>query len=165
MKRWALLTVLLLPFLAVAWLLADRLLGAHDINHYLEAQPPEFLLAVVLSTVLALIVVGLLAYALLRLLFSLPNVLLERLSVWAALRRSLWQTRGRTLWIAACLFAWLSSCFLIFTLANFVIQRLKIRTWLFAQDFSECPLKRPLGGRQGAHRLLGRLKSKAVYNH
>jgi glycerophosphoryl diester phosphodiesterase len=120
----ALLTLVLLPFLGVALWVASRLLSQHDINYYLEFQPTEFWMAVGVGGLLAITVVGLSAFIVLRLLFSLPNLLLLRLRVLTALRRSLQQTRGKWLRIAALLLIWAVIWFLVFALVNWALHGL-----------------------------------------
>ena len=114
--------ITLLPFLGSVWLLVSRLLGQHDINHYLEAHPPEFWWAVGLGGFLGLVAAVVLVYLLLRLLFSLPNVILERLRARAALQRSWLQTSGRWHQIAATLLVWFVAWFLLATVVNVLMN-------------------------------------------
>lgn len=113
---------ILLPFLGLVWFLVSRLLGAHDINHYLEARPPEFWWAVGGGGILGLVVTVVLAYLMLRLVFSLPNVILERLRARVALRRSWLQTRGRWHQVAAVLLTWVIIWFLFATVVNWLMH-------------------------------------------
>lgn len=60
--------VIVLPFAGVSLLIADRLIGAFDINYYLFTKPPEFYTAAVLIAAVLAVMSG---------------ILLNRLSLWA----------------------------------------------------------------------------------
>ena len=116
------LLLLLLPFLAGAGLVARSLLTEHDINFYLEFRPFEFWLAVGLGSVLGMIAAGVIAAGLLRVVFSLPNLLLEHVGVLPALSRSWRQTRGRRIRILVALLIWFLSWTLVFSLVNLALH-------------------------------------------
>ena len=97
-----------LPFLAVAGLVAWRLLGAHDINYYLTARPPEFLLTAALSAVLVLALVGLLAARLMAWSLALHLVIFGDLAPGRAFRESAKRMTGHRWAMALRIALWLA---------------------------------------------------------
>ncbi len=99
---WQLLgfSLLFLPFVGVAAVIATNLLGDHDINFYLATQPPAWRWTVRLTG----LVLG--GYALaaavlfVRWILAVPLVLLSEEKPWACLRQSWRTTRGK-LWLVA----------------------------------------------------------------
>lgn len=67
--------IIVAPFAALGLLAAHHLLGAYDINFYLSEHPPEFLMALAIGAVLAVICVPLLLSQLLSWAVSLHLVL------------------------------------------------------------------------------------------
>ncbi len=116
------LVVVLIPFLAVAGLAIRSLLSEHDINYYLESRPLEFWCAAGLGCAMGLIAAALMATVLLRVVFSLPNLLLLRLRVLPAVLHSWRQTRGRWVRIFVALLVWFLGWTLIFGLVNWGLQ-------------------------------------------
>ncbi len=101
--RIVLLTV---PFLAIAGLLAARLLGEYDINYYLAEHPPEFLRAVVLIGITLAVMIGLLGWALLSWAFALPMVLFDGVHPARSFAASRAAMAGRRLDLLLALLAW-----------------------------------------------------------
>jgi glycerophosphoryl diester phosphodiesterase len=89
------LLIWLLPLAAVAGLVYQGLLGAHDINWYLTERPPAFLVALGIGVVLALTALGILLHRLISWTLSVPLCLYEGVSGRDALRRSSELVRGR----------------------------------------------------------------------
>jgi glycerophosphoryl diester phosphodiesterase len=108
-----------LPFVVAAFLTAKRLLGAHDINFYLDTRPPEFVTAVGIGFVLALGAGVVLSLVAAPLIFVLPQAVLGRGSARAALRTSRALARavgiGR---IAALVLAWIAAWVVASCLVN-----------------------------------------------
>ncbi|TVQ54718.1 MAG: glycerophosphodiester phosphodiesterase [Rhodobacteraceae bacterium] len=106
----AVLTVRLLlraaPFLLAAFLAAQALLGAHDINFYIAERPPEFLGALALGAVLALGLAAVLGERIAAWALSLPAVVLGGLGPRAALAESARLTAGRRWRAAAAMAVW-----------------------------------------------------------
>jgi glycerophosphoryl diester phosphodiesterase len=133
---WRLLAVAV-PFLAVGGTLYWWLLTEHDVNYYLDTQPPAFWWAVVLIggvlTVLALVMVTLVV----RWSYALPLLLFEGTSAQAALRQSSQRSAGRRWQIVGWLVAWavvtslLSAlaCWLVAQAGQFFVPRVSGR-WL-----------------------------------
>jgi hypothetical protein len=93
-----------LPALALCVAIAATLLGEHDINYYLAAQPPEFRLAAgLIAAVLAALLV---ASRLITWSLALPLALFARLSPGTAFRRSANVLRIRRPGAAAALAVW-----------------------------------------------------------
>jgi glycerophosphoryl diester phosphodiesterase len=76
------------PFVLAAGLVYWTLLRQHDINYYLSARPPEFLMAVALVVLLALGLAVLLVLTIARWALALPLVLFENVRPGRALRES-----------------------------------------------------------------------------
>jgi glycerophosphoryl diester phosphodiesterase len=111
------------PFLAAGGAIYWWLLTEHDINYYLDLQPPRFWWAVgLIGTVLAVMVI-VLTMMLARWCYLLPLVLFENESVKTALRKSSERSIGRRWPIFGWLVAW--------GLASTVISGLAF--WLVAE--------------------------------
>src|SRR5437764_1083813 len=91
-----------LPALRRLW----RPLLASDINYYLAARPPAFLVAAGIGAVLVLTAAAWLACLLVRWLLTVPVCLFEGLGGQAALRRSAALVRGRGWLVLGVLVAW-----------------------------------------------------------
>ncbi|MDV7143703.1 glycerophosphodiester phosphodiesterase family protein [Tropicimonas sp. TH_r6] len=101
--RIVLLTV---PFLAIAALVASRLLGEFDINYYLTEHPPEFLRAVVVIGVTLAIMLAALVWALLGWAFALPLVLFEGVHPARSFAASRAAVTGRRMDLLIALLVW-----------------------------------------------------------
>ncbi|WP_295887515.1 glycerophosphodiester phosphodiesterase family protein [uncultured Thiohalocapsa sp.] len=85
----------LLPLVAVAAVVYTTLLGAHDINWYLDQRPPEFMAALVIGAVLVTVAAVVVIRFMVAWGISIPLCLYERICARAALRRSAELLRGR----------------------------------------------------------------------
>jgi len=84
-----------LPLLAVAGGFAARLLPRHDVNYYLKLRPPEFMTAVVVIGVVALITAAVLLSLVVRWRWVVQAVLFQGKERRAAFVESAALTRGR----------------------------------------------------------------------
>src|SRR4051812_21257823 len=91
------LLVLLVPFVAAIGATYWLLLREHDINYYLHARPPVFVLASVIVAVLVLLLTIVLARKLSSWLLILPLVVFERMRPWPAFAESARRMSGRRL--------------------------------------------------------------------
>jgi glycerophosphoryl diester phosphodiesterase len=82
-------SVAILPLAGLVLLVMHVLLSEHDINYYLEAQPPEYVIALVLGAFIAVGAVLVLALLYVGLMFLLPNALFREDPVRAAVGDSL----------------------------------------------------------------------------
>jgi len=80
--------IIVLPFLAVAALIALLLISEYDINYYLSAKPPAFYLTVALNSVVVLAMLYLLIRKLLAWSLALPLVLFSGIKVDGLLDRT-----------------------------------------------------------------------------
>ena len=87
--------VLTAPFVAVIGATYWLLLREHDINYYLHARPPVFVVACAIVTVFALLLVVVLVRTLSSWLLILPLVVFERMSPWRAFGESARRMSGR----------------------------------------------------------------------
>jgi len=94
------------PFIILAGLIYAALLREHDINYYLTAWPPEFILA----TIGALCIAGGLIFVLMRIavrvIFALPILLFEEQKPWQALAASRLRSQGHGRSMAMSIGAW-----------------------------------------------------------
>jgi glycerophosphoryl diester phosphodiesterase len=95
-----------LPFLLAVGIVYLVLLRDHDINYYLAEQPPIFLVAVGVVTVLLLVMAVLLIRRLLSWAFALPMMLFERQTPAQAMARSVERTLGHRWVVSMTLVAW-----------------------------------------------------------
>jgi glycerophosphoryl diester phosphodiesterase len=107
-----------LPFVLVAGLIAWKLLTEHDINYYLELQPPEFRRALVWGAVLGILMAIALALTAAALVFVIPESLLASGKVHSAIPRSIRLARGNLRRILALLVGWVVSWQLASVLLN-----------------------------------------------
>ena len=118
------LLLLSAPFLAAVGGVYLLFLGAHDINYYLTARPPEFWTAIVLAG----LILGILVVLVLRLaaawILVLPLFLFGGISGSEALRNSKRATAACRWRIVFLLIAWLVSVFLVSTFVSYLIGRL-----------------------------------------
>ncbi|SDK17866.1 glycerophosphodiester phosphodiesterase family protein [Aliiruegeria lutimaris] len=97
---------IVLPFVAIAALIAGKYLSEYDINYYLSERPPEFLQAVgAIGAVLAVMLV-LLFRALLSWAFALPLVLFESVRPGESFALSSAEMKGRRLDLLLAVLAW-----------------------------------------------------------
>lgn len=101
------LLVIALPFLMLAWLVVRTQLGERDINYYLDARPPEFVLALVFCLCLLLVMALLLVRQTIRWFHSLPLLLFRGLSANEARRRSFEVSAGNRRRIFTLLALWM----------------------------------------------------------
>jgi glycerophosphoryl diester phosphodiesterase len=73
---------IMVPFLLAGLVAAKVLIGSHDINYYLAAKPPEFLMTLLIAGLLLLVMALLLIRNLLAWAISLHLVFFERVSPW-----------------------------------------------------------------------------------
>lgn len=110
---FALVVLLLAPFVALAWLVYHLLLSRQDINYYLAVRPAEFWLAGSLGVLLLLAALALLTLALVRWNFALPIILFEQQSPRDALRLARERVRGIQGRLALILAGWWGGFFLL----------------------------------------------------
>ena len=89
--------VFLVPFVAAIGATYWLLLREHDINYYLHARPPVFVLASTIVAVLVLLLTIVLARKLSSWLLILPLVVFERMHPWPAFAESARRMNGRRL--------------------------------------------------------------------
>ena len=87
--------VFLVPFVAASGATYWLLLREHDINYYLHARPPVFVLASAIVAVLVLLLTIVLARKLSSWLLILPLVVFERMRPWPAFAESARRMNGR----------------------------------------------------------------------
>jgi glycerophosphoryl diester phosphodiesterase len=112
------LVAAVLPFVLVAGLIAWKLLTEHDINYYLELQPPEFRRALVWGVVLAALAAIALTLTAAALVFVIPESLLASGKVHTAIPRSVRLARGNLGRILVLLVGWSVSWQLASVLLN-----------------------------------------------
>ncbi|MEI4234383.1 glycerophosphodiester phosphodiesterase [Roseovarius sp. D22-M7] len=100
--------VLSAPFLAAAIGVAALTLRAHDVNYYLAARPPEFLLAAAVIAVLGSVLAALLVWRLSGWALALHLRLIDRVPAGACLARSETRLQGRRGRVAKCILGWLA---------------------------------------------------------
>ena len=86
---------IVMPFALAGILVAHQLLGAHDINYYLSARPPEFYWAATIIGVLSIVAAIILVRFLLSWALSLHMVLFAGIGPNAAFSESLEQMTGK----------------------------------------------------------------------
>ncbi len=119
---WRLLAVAV-PFLAVGGALYWWLLTEHDINYYLDLQPPEFWWAVALIGGVLTGMTLVLTVILIRWCYALPLVLFESASARAALQQSSQRSAGNRWQIVGWLVAWASATSLLSGLAFWLVAQ------------------------------------------
>jgi glycerophosphoryl diester phosphodiesterase len=102
---WRLL-LLALPCLLGAIVVWYWLLRAHDINFYLDAQPPEWRRGLALMAILTTVCAALVVWQLGRWVFTVPILVYEDLAPAQALRESARRTRGHLGQILTPLLSW-----------------------------------------------------------
>ena len=103
-----LVAVVVVPFVLAILATAMSFITDHDINYYLDSQPPEFRLAVAISVGIAVVGVIMLGLACAPVLFLLPETLLGKGTVRQALRRSRRLIKGHYLRAAAAILLWIA---------------------------------------------------------
>jgi len=93
-RLMAVLIIVIAPFLLLAGIIYFALLTQYDINYYLTARPPEFLVAVALGLILLCALVFLILSLMSGWFFSLPLVLFENIKPSKALSISHERTKG-----------------------------------------------------------------------
>ncbi len=97
------------PFLTIAGITYFLLLSEFDINFYLQAKPPKFIVAVGIGLALFITLIILLLRFLAGWLFALPIVLFENIPVAKALRESSRRTHGSRSQIVKAVSIWLGT--------------------------------------------------------
>ncbi len=108
------------PFLLAAGMVFQWLLSEFDINYYLQEQPTEFQLAVVLGVLLGAAILATLLYLASRWFFALQLVIFEGIPAGQALKTSSHRTQG----IRRLIIAWLGGWLLIVFVASLIITTL-----------------------------------------
>lgn len=98
--------VLLVPFVAAIGATYWLLLREHDINYYLHARPPVFIVACAIVAVLVLLLTIVLVWKLSSWLLILPLVVFERMRSWPAFAESARRMSGHRLQAVAVLALW-----------------------------------------------------------
>jgi len=98
--------VLLVPFVAVIGATYWLLLREHDINYYLHARPPVFVVVCTIVAVLVLLLTIVLVRKLSSWLLILPLVVFERMRAWPAFAESARRMSGHRLQAVAVLALW-----------------------------------------------------------
>jgi glycerophosphoryl diester phosphodiesterase len=98
--------VLLVPFVAAIGATYWLLLRQHDINYYLQAQPPVFVVVCAIVAVLVLLLTIVLVRKLSGWLLILPLVVFERMRPWPAFGESTRRMSGHRLQAVAVLAFW-----------------------------------------------------------
>ena len=108
---WVIIRVGLLatPFLAIAGITYFFLLSEFDINFYLQAKPPKFIVAVGIGLALLITFIILLLRFLAGWLFALPMVLFENTPISKALQESSRRTHGLRSQIIRVVSIWLGT--------------------------------------------------------
>ena len=100
------LALLLLPFIAVAGIVAFTMLREQDINYYLAENPLEWQRVKLTIAVMGLCFAVLAVWRLVRWLYAVPIMLRDRVLPRKALAASVQMTRGHALALAAPLVLW-----------------------------------------------------------
>ena len=98
--------VLLVPFVAVIGATYWLLLRKHDINYYLHARPPVFVVVCAIVAVLVLLLAIVLVRKLSSWLLILPLVVFERMRPWPAFAESARRMSGKRLQAVVVLALW-----------------------------------------------------------
>jgi glycerophosphoryl diester phosphodiesterase len=98
--------VLLVPFVATSGATYWLLLREHDINYYLHAWPPVFIVACAIVAVVVLLLTIVLVWKLSSWLLILPLVVFERMRPWPAFAESVRRMNGNRLKAVAVLALW-----------------------------------------------------------
>ena len=115
--------VLLVPFVAAIGATYWLLLREHDINYYLHARPPVFVVVCTIVAVLVLLLTIVLVWKLSSWLLILPLVVFERMRVWPAFAESARRMSGHRLQAVAVLALW-GVLTLVVSLATFAAIKL-----------------------------------------
>ena len=89
------LLILMLPFLALAGLVAFLLITEHDINYYLSQKPPEFMQVVAINAVIILLMLVFVFKKLLSWSLALPLILFNGVSASDSFEKSQGMTQNR----------------------------------------------------------------------
>lgn len=111
----------ILPFVIVAVIGANALIGEYDINYYLTNRPPEFRQALMIGGVL-LVGAGIVtAWLFTRIVYAQANVLFRNVPVTRAIPESWARTKGQLWPMLFALGGWLLAWFLVSNLVNRVL--------------------------------------------
>jgi glycerophosphoryl diester phosphodiesterase len=125
--RLVTLTVaVVIPFLLVALVVYRLLLSRYDINYYLQAKPPEFLLALGIGGLLLVMLLAILLPLMAARLLALPIAVFEQTGGGQAIQRSIRLSRGQRWYFARRLALWVAIVVLLSTLTTFVITGLVV---------------------------------------
>ncbi len=113
--------LVLLPFAGAAALVAQGLLGQHDINYYLDKRPPEFFLALAAGACLAIGFATVAALLAARWFFALPLVLLEEQSPERAIAESVRRSKGHRLVVFLFLMAVILALALVSSITSGIV--------------------------------------------
>lgn len=119
MIAWGLVT--LLPFGLISFAVCSTLLGEYDINFYLQARPPEFLIAVAIGGVLAVVLCAILLRLYSSWFLALPLVLFDRVAPREALSKSASLASGHRQKILIWLVTWVGLVVLANTVSTILI--------------------------------------------
>jgi glycerophosphoryl diester phosphodiesterase len=100
------LAFIFLPVLGLLVLLYVSLPGGHDINYYLDTNPPEWRRTLVLAGIVLFLAVMVAAWLLLRWMLALPHVVATGGSATSCMKHSWEQTKGRVWMLAMPLLLW-----------------------------------------------------------
>ena len=103
----------ILPFLLLILAVYKAFLGEYDINYYLSEKPPEFLAALLLGGLIALVLVFVLMRLFISWVFCLPLLLVNGLSPAQAMKKSKEAVVGHRKHIGTWLLAWLAATMLV----------------------------------------------------
>lgn len=123
----------LLPWLALAAAAAWLLITDHDINYYLAARPPEFVVTLIVAAVAFAAAAGLIVVRLLSWSLAMPLVLFSGLGPRAGLAESARRMSGRRLVLFGELAAWALAGLGLMALVALVVDALG--SWLVPQFF------------------------------
>lgn len=154
------LTACAAPFAGILVAIAAGLLGAHDINYYLDSRPAEFRLALGLGVVVGLFAAAVILFVGVRLSLGLPEVLFRGKGVAGALRASFGGTRGRAPAIAKAVF----KVILLWAVCSAVVNGVLVltgRTLLYLLGTHPTPLLAVLGTMAALSLVLNALLSFA----
>lgn len=98
--------VLLIPFVVAIGATYWLMLREHDINYYLQARPPVFVVACAVVATFALLLTIVLVQKLSSWLLVLPLVVFERLRPWPSFAESARRMRGRQVQAVVVLVLW-----------------------------------------------------------
>lgn len=110
------------PFLIVAGLTYQWLLSEFDINYYLSAKPPEFLLAMLIGAILAIGLAVAWSFVFARTIYALPECMLNLQLPVAAIKRSFQMARKRHWKIFGLIVRWFLLASLVSGVVAVVIQ-------------------------------------------